>query len=67
MADKQSSDTNAPNFIAWHVTEKGDNSFWHRVGAAWYHRDKKGLSLQLEVVPINGKIVLREPKQDQDS
>jgi len=44
---------------------KGEKSFWHRVGAAWFHRDKKGLSLQLEVVPINGKIVLREPKVEE--
>ena len=29
------------------------------IGAAWFHRDRKGLSLQLEVVPINGRIVWR--------
>jgi hypothetical protein len=50
-----------PAFQAWHVTNKGDNSFWTKVGAAWTHRDGKGLSLQLSVIPISGQIVLRQP------
>lgn len=51
----------APDFLAWHVTDKGEKSFWNKVGAAWAHKDGKGFSLQLEVVPINGRIVLRQP------
>lgn len=51
----------APDFIAWHVSNRGEKAFWTKVGAAWFHRDRKGLSLQLEVVPINGRIVLRTP------
>lgn len=54
----------APDFLAWHVANKGDKSYWTKVGAAWFHRDRKGLSLQLEVVPINGRIVLRTPLDD---
>jgi hypothetical protein len=50
-----------PAFQAWHVTNKGDNSFWTKVGAAWPHRDGKGLALQLSVIPISGQIVLRQP------
>jgi hypothetical protein len=50
-----------PDFHAWHVTNKGENSFWTKVGAAWPHRDGKGLSLQLDVMPMNGRIVLRQP------
>jgi hypothetical protein len=50
-----------PAFQAWHVTNKGDDSFWTKVGAAWPHRDGKGLSLILSVIPMNGQIVLREP------
>ena len=51
----------APDFIAWHVANKGEKAFWTKVGAAWFHRDTKGITLQLEVVPINGRIVLRAP------
>ena len=52
----------APAFQAWHVVNKGDNAFWTKVGAAWPHRDGKGLSLQISVIPMNGQIVLREPQ-----
>ena len=44
-----SQETNPPDFLAWHVANKGDKGFWTRIGAAWFHRDRKGLSLQLEV------------------
>jgi hypothetical protein len=50
-----------PAFQAWHVVNKGENAFWTKVGAAWPHRDGKGLSLQLSVIPISSQIVLREP------
>ena len=60
-----SKETNPPDFLAWHVANKGDKGFWTRIGAAWFHRDRKGLSLQLEVVPINGRIVLRTPLDDE--
>ena len=50
-----------PDFHAWHVTNKGEKGFWMKVGAAWPHRDGKGLSLQLDVMPMNGRIVHRQP------
>jgi hypothetical protein len=55
---------NAPDYLAWHVTQKGEKSFWNKVGAAWRHKDGKGYSLQLETCPINGRIVLRLPLED---
>ncbi len=58
------SEPKAPDFLAWHVTNKGEKAYWTKVGAAWFHRDRKGLSLQLEVIPINGRIVLRTPLED---
>ncbi len=57
---------NAPDFLAWHVTDKGEKSFWNKAGAAWRHKDDKGYTLQLEVVPINGRIVLRQPLDEPD-
>ena len=54
-----------PDFIAWHVANRGEKSFRTKVGAAWFHRDRKGICLQLEVVPINGRIVLRTPLDDE--
>lgn len=54
----------APAFLAWHVTQRGEKSFWNKVGAAWPHKDGQGFTIQLEVVPINGRIVLRHPIDD---
>jgi hypothetical protein len=55
-----STEPKTPVFQAWHVANKGDDSFWTKVGAAWPHRDGKGLSLILSVIPMNGQIVLRQ-------
>ncbi len=55
---------NAPDYLAWHVTQKGEKSYWNKVGAAWKHKDGRGYSLQLETCPINGRIVLRLPLED---
>lgn len=55
---------NAPDYLAWHVTQKGEKSYWNKVGAAWAHKDGKGYTLQLETCPINGRIVLRAPLDD---
>jgi hypothetical protein len=31
------------------------------VGAAWPNKDGKGFNLVLDVVPLNGRLILREP------
>lgn len=56
----------APDYLAWHVTQRNDKSYWTKVGAAWSHKDGKGISVQLDSHPIDGRIVLREPLEDQD-
>ena len=54
-----------PALVAFHVREnksgKGKN-FWTRIGAAWPHEDGEGFNVQIEVMPLDGKIVLRAPK-----
>jgi hypothetical protein len=54
----------APEYLAWHVAQKGEKSYWNKVGAVWAHKDGKGYTLQLETCPINGRIVLRAPLDD---
>lgn len=50
----------APTHTAYHVRDgKGDKGFFTRIGAAWPHRDGKGFNVQLDVAPLDGKIVLR--------
>ena len=62
----KSRETKAPAFIAWHVAEKNESKrFWTRIGAAWDHEDGKGLTLQLDLVPVtSGRIVLRVPPEN---
>jgi hypothetical protein len=60
-----STEPKTPTFQAGHVTNKGNDSIWTKVGAAWPHRDGKGLSLNLLVIPMNGQIVLRQPLSKQ--
>lgn len=58
----------APALIAFHVTERNGKSYWTRIGAAWDHEDAKGLTMQLDLVPVNGgRIVLREPAADENN
>jgi hypothetical protein len=56
--------TNKPSHVAYQVREgKGDNkSFWTRIGVAWTSRDEKGFVIQLNAVPLDGKIILRVPE-----
>ena len=51
---------NRPTHIAYQVRDSGDDGFWTRIGAAWPHKDGKGFSLQLDAVPLDGRIALRE-------
>ena len=54
-----------PSMIAWHVAERGERSYWNRIGAAWQHEDGEGLTLQLDLLPVaGGRIVLRAPRDD---
>ena len=49
-----------PAYIAYHVRDgNGASGFFTRVGAAWPNADGKGFNLQLDLVPLDGRITLR--------
>jgi hypothetical protein len=55
-----STSSKAPTHIAYQVRDgKSDKSYWTRIGAAWPHADGKGFNIQLEMVPLDGRISLR--------
>ena len=56
----------APDFIAYNVLTKGEKTFWNRVGASWLHNDGNGMTLQLETLPLGGRVVLRAPREETD-
>ncbi|MEN8129339.1 MAG: hypothetical protein ABFS45_03920 [Pseudomonadota bacterium] len=54
-----------PDFIAYNVQESRDNKvFWNKVGAAWRHQDGQGYDLHLESMPLDGRVTLRELREE---
>ncbi len=50
----------APTHTAYQVRDgKSGKSFWTKIGAAWSHADGQGFNLQLECVPLDGRVTLR--------
>jgi hypothetical protein len=49
----------SPSHIAYHVRDGKDKGYFTRIGAAWPHKDGQGFNIQLEVVPLSGRITLR--------
>jgi hypothetical protein len=58
--------TNDPVLIAYTVTDRpaGQKSIWRRIGIAFPHDKGAGLTVLLDALPLDGRIVLVEPKLD---
>jgi hypothetical protein len=62
MAISYGSPLRKPSFEVSMVRDgAGDTSYWTEVGSAW--RQDGYVSIQLEVVPTAGKIILTQPKE----
>jgi hypothetical protein len=49
-----------PSHAAYQVRDReGQKGFWTRIGSAWAHGDGKGFNIQIETVPLDGRITLR--------
>jgi hypothetical protein len=58
-------DTSAPLYQAYTVIKReGQDDWWCNIGAAFPHADGNGLNLMLQALPLDGKIVLRPPKDE---
>lgn len=54
-----------PDFVAYQVQETQDGKgIWNRIGAAWRHKDGQGVELTLNSLPINGRVTLRELREE---
>ena len=49
----------APSHIAYQIREGKDKGYFTRIGAAWPNKDGKGFNIQLDAVPLDGRITLR--------
>ena len=64
MNDEHSSTGRKPDQIAYAVRNMPDGKeYWNRVGALWRHKDGRGAELVLDSVPIDGRITLREQRE----
>jgi hypothetical protein len=56
----ESTASKAPSHIVYQVRDReGGKGFFTRIGAAWPHKDGKGFNIQIESVPLDGRITLR--------
>jgi len=58
--------SNSPKYLVYTVKDRGRGrkSFWTRIGAAWEQQKGGGLNIELEALPLDGKLVLMPPKED---
>jgi len=58
----QPATSKAPSHVAYVVRErKGQTGIFTRVGAAWPNKNGTGFNIQLDAVPLNGRITLLIP------
>ena len=57
----ESTTSKLPTHVAYQVRDRGEGKkgFWTRIGSAWAHGDGKGFNIQIETVPLDGRITLR--------
>jgi len=61
MASKDNSNPMA----VFAITERGDKTYWSKIGVAFVNRDKS-ITVQLEAFPVSGKLQIRsEEKSEQ--
>ena len=54
-------------FVVSQPKESGGKGFWHEVGAVWPHKNGNGFDVVIhEGISVYGKIVCREPKEQDD-
>ena len=63
--NQPASSSKAPSHIAHHVRKgsEGGKDFFTRIGAAWPNKNGTGFNIQLDVVPLNGRITLLIPSE----
>jgi hypothetical protein len=63
----ESTASKAPSHIVYQVRDReGGKGLFTRVGVAWPHRDAKGFNIQIESVPLDGRITIRVATEKKD-
>jgi hypothetical protein len=57
----------APTHTVYQVRDRnGQKGYWTRIGSAWPHADGKGFNVQIDAVPLDGRITLRIATEKKD-
>ncbi|MEW8372664.1 MAG: hypothetical protein AB2722_02045 [Candidatus Thiodiazotropha sp.] len=65
MKDQDNTYSKKPDFVAYTVQQSRDGKgYWNRIGAAWEHRDGKGMEIDLSSLPVDGRLTLREMREE---
>jgi len=64
MSNETTTTSKSPSHYVYQVRDReGQKGIWTRIGAAWMHQDNKGLNVQLDAIPLDGRITLRVPSE----
>ena len=68
MTDSNTNSTpKGPSHVAYQVRDReGKKGIWTRIGSVWPHADGKGFNVQLDAVPLDGRISLRVASEKKD-
>ena len=62
---------NTPTYILYHgrntSKDKDGKKIWTRIGAVWPNKDGRGFNGVLDVVPLDGRLILREPLERENA
>lgn len=61
MSNENDKQSKGPSHIAYQVREggEGQKSYFNRIGSVWPHKDGEGFNIQLDSVPVDGRITVR--------
>ena len=61
--------SNLPSFNVYTVEDRGkeEDPFWLKIGAAFAHKDGKGFNIVLSAFPLDNRLVMRVPADDDNS
>ena len=58
---------NKPNLYAYAVRETDHTSYFTKIGAAFAHTKRQGFTVDLSAHPLDNKIVLLPPKEEDET
>jgi len=65
MSNDQSKNSKGPSHIAYHIRDGGEDNkgYFNRIGSVWPHKDGQGFNIQLDSVPVDGRITVRSVQE----